>query len=498
PFVVAGHNSDIAWGMTNVGVDDLDFYIEKVSADKPDRYLYRGEWKKMEVRKEIISVKGGTKVERTLRFTHRGPVISEIKKLENITVSMRWLGNEKGKDNVFRSIYLLNRAKDWTGFKDALTSFLSTSQNINYADTKGNIGIYCAAGIPVRDRGDGMALSPGWTGEYEWKGVLPFEQKPNSYNPAKGFVSSANNRTAGPSYRHHISRWGFAVPYRIDRINELLASKEKFSVEDFKQMHLDVESSFARMVLGELVGELKRAAPTGEKERKVLTLLEKWDGAMTPDSPAPTIFDAFVLEFLKETLADEMGDELFADFIKERGTSQHAFRNLWKNKKSVWFDRTSTADKKEGFSDISLSGFSGAIKRLSELMGGNPDKWQWGKVHTLTLQHPLGSVKLLDFLFNLNRGPYPLGGSYHTIPQFAYKNEAPFAVVHGPSQRHIYDLSDWDKSLSIIPTGNSGIPASGHYCDQTGLFANGEYHPDHFSRTAVEKNAVYTMTLRGE
>ena len=111
------------------------------------------------------------------------------------------------------------------------------------------------------------------------------------------------------------------------------------------------------------------------------------------------------------------------------------------------------------------------------------------------MKHPLGSVNILDRVFKLNKGSYELEGSIHTIPQYAYLFNDPFKVNHGPSQRHVYDLSSWDKSFSVIPTGNSGIPASKHYCDQTDLYVKGEFHNDYSSKAKVQENAEYTMMI---
>ena len=149
------------------------------------------------------------------------------------------------------------------------------------------------------------------------------------------------------------------------------------------------------------------------------------------------------------------------------------------------------------FTDIVQKSFSDTIAKLEKELGTNADSWEWGKMLNFTLNHPLGSVKILDRIFKLNKGPYELGGSFHAIPAYSYKFTKPFKVYHGPSQRHVYDTSQWDKSFSVIPTGNSGIPASKHYCDQTELYVNGEFHVDYVSKSKIQENAKYTMVLNG-
>ena len=166
PFVTAGHTPHIAWGFTNITLDDMDFYQEKINPDNPDEYEFNGQWRKLTVKTEEIKIKGGDVVEKKIRFTHRGPIISEFKKVKDAAISMRWTGNEFS--NEVRTLYLLDKAKNWDDFRNAIKTFNSGNQNIVYADVNGNIGLYCSAGIPIRKKGAGLAVMPGWTDEYDW------------------------------------------------------------------------------------------------------------------------------------------------------------------------------------------------------------------------------------------------------------------------------------------------------------------------------------------
>ncbi|MBW2092992.1 MAG: penicillin acylase family protein, partial [Deltaproteobacteria bacterium] len=239
PNIVCGHNEYIAWGMTNVMLDGMDFFLEKINPQNPNEYEFKGRWRPMEVRKETIKIKGGKTVEKELRFTHRGPIISGFKNVEGKAISMRWIGNEYSHE--MRTVYLLNRARDWVDLTDAVKTFISISQNIIYADTEGNVGLYCCAGVPIRKAGDGISIMPGWTDEYDWTGLVPFEKLPHSYNPANGFVSSANNKTVNNDYPYYISQW-FDLPFRIDRIREMLNEKDKLTIQDFRRMQADFKS----------------------------------------------------------------------------------------------------------------------------------------------------------------------------------------------------------------------------------------------------------------
>jgi penicillin amidase len=210
PSIVCGHNEHIAWGMTNVMVDDMDFYLEKVNPNNKMQYQFNGQWKNFTVVKEDIKIKGGETVSKEILFTHRGPVITDFKKMDDV-ISMRWMGNEPS--NELLTVYMLNRAKNWNDFTSAIRHFRSVSQNIVYADTSGNIGLYCAAGIPIR-KGNPMMVNPGWTDAYDWKGIVPFEQQPHVYNPKDGFVASANCYSKKSNYQLMISKQFKPIRYQ--------------------------------------------------------------------------------------------------------------------------------------------------------------------------------------------------------------------------------------------------------------------------------------------
>lgn len=492
PFVVAGHNAFVAWGFTNVMVDNLDFYLERINPENPLQYELNGEWKEMKVKQERIAVRGGAIVEEELRFTRHGPIVSLFCGMDDVAVSMRWAGNDDS--NEVRSVYLGNRAKNWGEFRDAFRTFTAVSQNTVYADVYGNIGICCFAGIPIRKGGDKNSIFPGWTDEYDWQGYVPFEQLPYSFNPESGAVSSANNRSAGDDYPYYISRW-FALPYRIDRIREMLGEKEKSSVEDFRNMQADQKSVLAGLFKDTLVTELKKNTERTELENRCLELFAVWDGFMDKKSPAAAIFEHFKGQFLKNVFIDELGEDLYRELISSWSICENAVRLFASEKGSAWCDDVRTESSEETFADVVQKSFRQTVETLSQRMGDDPGKWEWGQLHELTLAHPLGSVKSVNGLFRFNRGPYAVGGNSNTVCAFDYLQDRPYAVTAGASQRHIYSLADWDESLSVIPTGTSGIPASPHYCDQTRLYVENGYHPDFFSKEKVVQNAKYTTVI---
>ncbi|MEA2077775.1 MAG: penicillin acylase family protein [Candidatus Marinimicrobia bacterium] len=489
PFVIAGHNERIAWGMTNVGMDDTDFYIEKLNEDST-QYLFNGEWVDLRIDKEAIKTKSGDTVYRILRYTHRGPIISTFRDIDEAAISMRWIGNEAS--NEVKGVYLLNHAKNWNEFRTAASNFKSVSQNIVYADVDGNIGLQNSAGVPLK-KDHYYSIYPGETDEYDWIGLMDFDKLPNSYNPDNGMVSSANNRVAGEHYPFFISHWP-EPHYRIDRIRQLLNMQNGMGVTDMMAIHLDQYSLLYEDLKPLMVAILNNAA-LNEKEQEAFTILKTFDGEIDKNAAAPCILETFYMKFLEHSMGDEL-DSLHYDMVmRSNSFVKNYVLNVWGNSASPWMDDVNTAGI-EGFNNMVMISFKSTVEELVEKLGKKTENWRWGDMHQLTLEHPMGGVKLLDRLFNLNRGPYPMNGDCFTVAPFSFHYYDPYEIYFGPSHRHIFTTDDWDQSKTIIPTGTSGIPKSPFYCDQTELYVNGKYHNDYVSKELIRANSVYRMTIK--
>ena len=484
PYIIAGHNEDIGWGMTNVTVDDLDFYLETINPADSNQYLLDGSWVDMRIVEEKIMVKGADEPEiRVNRFTHRGPVVSEFKGLKDKVMSARWQGNEFS--NELRTVYLLNRAANWEEFRDALSTFNSVSQNVVYADRFGNIGLQTSAGVPIRNSG-GILVYPGDTSLYDWQGQVPFEELPYSYNPECGYVSSANNKTVDEDYPYYIGSW-FSMPWRIGRIREMLEEKEVLGTEDFKRMQSDQHSHFAKKMTPLYLDALQDHS-SGEYQAAYQALAD-WDYDMKSSSAAALIFEIMFMELNRAMFQDELGAHY----------GQLAYGPIAKNLlektrvsgQSLWCDNVNTPDHTESFQDNIRTAFQHSMDTITSMYGSDLSSWEWGKLHKVAIMHPMGSVPIVEKLFKVNRGPYSIGGSSHTVSPYSYPKGQSFIANHGASERHIFHTADWDQSLTVIPTGTSGLPASPHYMDQTLLYINNLYHRDYFSREAVESNMLY-------
>lgn len=490
PWIISGHNDSIAWGMTNVMVDDMDFYAETLNEDST-QYLLDGKWHDLLIRKEVIHIKNAPPVERTIKFTHRGPIVNGFKKIAGPALSMRWIGNEWS--NEIATVYKLNHASNWEDFREALSTFIAVSQNVVYADHKGNIGLQTSSGLPVRP-GAKSLVYPGHTSEYDWQGLVPFEALPYEFNPERGYVSSANNKTAPDDYPHHISHW-FAQPDRIDRIRELLEAQETHSVADFQRIQGDLQSVLAQKTLNKLLPRLQSYPSWEGGVPEALQLLANWDYNLLPTSIEASIFEVFFRKLIEGLIRDNLTDELFTQFMGSKIMAQGLLNNILVNPDSEWIDDRNTPEI-ETFDDILAIAFNSTLEELTGQLGPDMQKWEWQKLNQLSLAHPLGGVQMLNRFLKLNRGPYPVGGSFHTVAPYTYSWNNLYNADNGASQRHVYAIGFWDDSKTVIPTGTSGIPASPYYCDQTELYVAHRYHSDYFSPEAVKENSRYTMVIK--
>jgi penicillin amidase len=493
PCIIIGHNQHIAWGVTNVGPDVQDLYIEKINPTNPHQYQVQGQWEDMEVVQEEIKVKGRDEpVLLEVRLTCHGPIINDVaESLEDSpeALAFRWTALEGGQ--LFQSVYMLNQARNWEEFRAALRYWGVPAQNFVYADVEGNIGYQMPGNIPIRANGQGLVPVPGWTEEYEWTGYIPFDELPSAYNPATRFIVTANNKVVPDDYPYFIS-YEWSAPYRAQRVVHLLTAKDKLSVQDFGQIQADTYS-----IPGEkLVPYLLASEPQGTLEEQAMEHLRAWDFRAEADSPGAAIFQVFYLKLVENTLADELGEEMFEDYLDRGEFHRMALERLMEQPASPWFDDVSTPEV-ERRDEIVQRSFKGAIAYLSDRFGDTPSRWTWGRLHTMTFVHnPLGQSGIgpLEKLFN--RGPIPARGSGYTVDAASFDDTEPFAMNFGVSYRQIIDLGDWGNSLFIHTTGQSGYPLHRHYADMMAPWQAVEYHPMHFDKASIEadKEGVLVLT----
>jgi penicillin amidase len=487
PFVIAGHNQQVAWGFTNGFSDVQDLYIERLRReDGRVEYEFKGEWLEAHVVREEIKIKGEPSVFEEVISTHHGPIINTLTPdfAEEEPLALRWTALEL--DEITMSIFQMNTSKSCAEFREALREWTVPSQNMVYADVHGDIGYSLPGKLPMRAKGLGQVPVPGWTGEYEWLGYVPFEELPHLYNPEQGYIATANNKVADDDYPHWIGA-DYISGNRAQRIVELIKSQEKMGVSDIQAMQQDLVSPYARR-MREILIKLESNDP---ELTMVLARMRGWDGTLTADSAEAAIYQVFLRRIIFRMLEPVLG-ELTEHYAGKGPTPVIKEGTMFGERSREWLIATLEAESSEWFDlgdglkreEHLLAALKEAVDEIKKLCGEDFQDWAWGKLHTLTFNHTLGSVPPLDRFFN--RGPFPIGGDGDTVAasQATHQNLNSQTII-GPPFRFIADLSDWNRSLGMLVPGQSGHPASTSYDNNIESWFNGEYHPMVFDRVAV-------------
>ncbi len=507
PGIVIGHNEKIAWGFTNVGPDVMDLFIERVNPENPAQYEMNGEWVDFETRTEVIDLGGGKTEEITVRVTHHGPVISDtygplkdedladdqeafkdkagVDLPENYAVSLSWTALEPG--NVFMAIWGFNNAQNWDEFREAARGFVVPAQNLLYADVNGNIGYQMPGNVPIRANGNGRYPVPGWTGEYDWTGYIPFEELPYVLNPQSGFIVTANNRVSPWDYEHHITE-DWAYGYRAQRIVDMLAdAPEKVDMAYIQQMQGDGKDLNAETLV-----PLLMAIPLDEHLAERRALLSAWDYQNDMDSAPAALFAAYWRNLLALTFHDDLPEDYYPG-----GGSRwfEVMRSITPVPDHYFWDDKNT-DEKETRDEIFALAFAQAVDEIEDLQGQDPTNWNWGELHTSTFRNAtLGEsgIALIENLFN--RGPFPTAGGESIVNATGWTTTDSYEVDWLPSMRMIVDLSDLDSSLTVHTTGQSGHAGHQHYIDMADMWRNIEYYPMLWDQQRIIENAEAHLRL---
>jgi penicillin amidase len=471
PGVYMGQNNDVCWTFTNVMADVQDLFVERVEGD---RYLFEDEWRPLEVVREEIPVKGRDAPEvLDVRITHHGPLVNAaLGADEGEPLALRW--QTLDQPTAFRGMFELHEIASGPELVAKLEDHSSPASNLIWADRHGSIGYKLIGRLPMRKGGCPDLPKPGWTGEFEWTGTIPYDELPEVVDPESGFLVTANNRIVGDEYPHHItSEW--LDGFRAARIEQLLRSSDEHDIEGFEAMQSDNLS----LPGVEAARRLGRLSPKGQRERSALERMRSWDGRLDPDTIAGTIYQAFLLRLAREVARATIGDRDLSERWLDRadnGFTPHVTSPWrWHSHLMKLWEEGDEALIGRPWDDLVLEALSGALDDLSDRFGPDPDAWRWGHVHEMEFPHPLGDANpLLRKLLNRS---LRAGGAQETVSQIAYDPNDPYKAVWAPSWRMVAEPTAPERSRWQMFTGQSGHPASPHYDDLQADWLEGRTQP---------------------
>ena len=465
PCIYLGHNRWLAWGVTAAVCDDGELYREKTHPLDPNRYLIGHDWLTMESREEIIRVRRRGEIKKTVRLTRHGPVLSDFSNRPDLSqiLSLRWTAHEPSEE--LRCLYGVNRARDWNEFLGSLSYQAAPTLNYVYADCHGNIGYSLAGKVPLRSQVPSLLPLDGWIEDNDWRGYIPFSELPRLYNPPEGVIATANNRIVDASYPHYLSHF-FEPPSRICRIKALLSVKESFSINDMEAMQTDLVSLYAIELIETLKSDLGQISGEKGHHTAAARRLIQWDGTCDEKNVAAAIFHVFHHCLMVNLLVPVLGEDLCMAYVEIFNQCLMPIHQILRDPSSPWF---STKSRQE----LVTSSLGEVCEELKRSLGDDLDLWQWGKIHSLTLNHSLGRIKVLSPLLSI--GPFPSPGDGTTVNMGFYRHSNPYAQTVGASLRFVIDVGIWRQSGFILTPGQSGHPFSPHYSDQTPLWRTGRY-----------------------
>ena len=460
PFHILGQNGTIAWGMTTTGADTQDLFVERLAAGDPNAYDTPDGPRPFVTRAETIHVRGADDVAVTVRETRHGPVISDVEAAARAAASPDSVvalaaTALRPDDGTAEALYRLNRATRWSDFTAALKRFDAPMQNIFYADRGGTIGMLAAGLVPLRRASNGFMAARGWDSSGDWTGFIPFDALPRRRDPVDGMLVNANNRLVGNDYPYFISReWD--APYRAERILERLRETKVQTVASTMALQLDIVSPMSAELLPLLLDHAGRADATARARR----MLAAWDGRMSRDRPEPLLFMTWLRALDRDLFADELGD-LFPPMWDVH--ARLIARTL--RTEAAWCDDVTTPERESCAQQVQRA-LAEALDTLTQQYGSDMTTWRWGSAHPVRDDHPIFSrIPLLRDWADL---ALPADGGNDTIDRGAMRianPSTPFADIHGPGYRAVYDLADPAASMFVIATGESGNPFSPHYRD---------------------------------
>ncbi len=474
PFVVAGHNEHVAWGITALYADVQDLYKEKLDG-KGNYEGIDAQWHPLAVDREVIHVRGGKDVTLDVQSTGHGPLLNPLLPAGDAPIALKWNLYDPTLNAI--PLYEMNVASNWTEFSAALAQWCWPAQNLVYADEQGHIAYHAIGRIPLRPAG--LADVPIDGIGHEWQGYIPFDQMPNVVDPPSGFLATANSRVTTDKSPYPLTdQW--ADPYRIERIYKMLDGRDQLTRADMLAAQTDIYSEVDQEMGHRFAYAIDHTpGPEGggdERMRQAADLMRSWDGRLTVDSAAASLVTQTRAALWPLILEPKLG-KLAGDYVW--GESAFAEEEIVMHAKPEWLP------KNYKNWDALLT----AAVRTGMRNGKAPSdvaQWTYGSWHVVDIEHPLAA-----FLPIIGRiagtGPQPLSGDRTTVKQ------ADRTI--GASQRFTMDWNNIDGSTENIVMGESGNPMSPYFRDQWNDWYNGTTFALPFTPAAVAAQTRHTLRL---
>lgn len=470
PGVIIGFNQNIAWGVTNVAADVLDFYQIKFKDNKHKEYWYNNKWNATKPRYETIKIKGAKDIIDTVYYTHHGPIVyfqkPNYSRANNVPTghALRWIAHDKS--NELKTFYLMNRAKNYDDYRKALPYFTAPAQNFIFASADNDIAITPNGKFPLKWKNQGKFILDGTDPSNDWQGWIPASQNPTVKNPPRNFVSSANQSSTDTTYPYYIN-WEFSPYERGKRINNRLAAMTNITADSMRNLQMDSYSIMAENLIPYIL-PLVNSAELNATQKESYNLITKWNKYFDAKSVAASVFDLWTKRLSTEIWDDDFGDK---DIPMRYPSRDRTIELIQKDPNSKWFDNVKTS-KKESLADLVNSSFKYACDSLERKYGPIGEEWQWGNFKNSNVPHlakipGFGSKKLL------------IGGSKSTVNALSQSN--------GPSWRMVIELGKTPKGHGVYPGGQSGNPGSPFYDNMIDTWAAGKLYDLFFMQSPDDK-----------
>lgn len=474
PGIVIGFNKDVAWGVTNVGGDVMDFYKIKFKDASRNEYWHDGKWKKATQRIETYKLKSGVVITDTVTYTHHGPIIYKQDNKDNfgkqipVGHAMRWIAHENTGSDLL-AFYYLNKAKNYDDYRKALTYYVAPAQNFIFASNQNDISITPNGRMPLKYKNQGKFILDGSNPEHDWQGYIPADQNPTVKNPPRGFVSSANQFSADPTYPYYLG-WQFAPTFRGVRINERLQAMQKATADSLRLLQNDNFNVAARRILPTVFEIMDASADKSQATN--FAILKNWNLKNDPKEVGATIFETWMDELRNAIWKDEFNKDDKLMYPSEEKT----FEIIESRPDARWFDDINTKDKVETLPQILSMSLKATMDSLTKLHGPmSMETWAWVKVKDTEIKHLVPAFGSFGRK-HINNG----GGS--RIVNATTKNT-------GPSWRMVVELNkEWPVAYGLYPGGQSGNPGSKYYDNMIDSWAEGKLNKLSFMKNKEDKS----------